>query len=181
LPGGLQAVENSAVHLDLAVAAFACDITRVAHVEFGHHQGTNVNLPGAQGDWHNDFMHSSTDRSRLVALERWLGDRFVETIGKLKSTPAPDGNGSLYDQTFLIWVREMGDAVVHAGNNMPFAVAGRAGGYLRNGGTSQSGGGAYHLRVLMSAAEAMGVTNTTGFGSNGQGGNDRRPFDGLRG
>lgn len=180
LPGGLQPVENSAVHLDLAIAAMACDITRVAHVEFGHHQSCNVDLPGSQGDWHNDFMHSSSDRSRLVVLERWLADRYVETIQKLKSTPAPDGNGSLYDQTFFMWVREMGDAVVHAGNNMPFVISGGAGGYLRGGGGYINGNGDNHLRVLMSAAEAMGVTDTAAFGSAGAGASNRQPVDALR-
>ena len=35
LPGGLQPIENSAVHLSMAVTAFACDITR-ARVELGY-------------------------------------------------------------------------------------------------------------------------------------------------
>lgn len=176
----LQPVENSAVHLDLAITAMSCDLTRVAHVEFGHHQSCNVDLPGSQGDWHSDFMHASNDRSRLIVLERWLADRYVEAIQKLKATPAPDGNGSLYDQTFFLWVREMGNAVVHLGNNMPFVVAGGAGGYLRRGGNYVNGNGDFHLRVLMSAAEAMGVTDTSGFGGAGRGASDRQPVDALR-
>jgi hypothetical protein len=181
LPGGLQPIENSAVHLELAMTAFACDITRVAHVEFGHHQSCPVNIPGASGDWHNDFMHASANRTPLINTEKFICDRFVEAVAKLKATPAPDGDGNLYDQTFILWVREMGDAVIHAGDNMPYVVSGGAGGYLRPGNGYLNGGGAFHLRVLMNAAEAMGATNLSGFGGTGAGPSDRTPYDQLKG
>jgi hypothetical protein len=177
---GDQPITNSGIHLELATAAFACDITRVALVEFGHHQSCPVNIPGAQGDWHNDFMHASTDRSRLVVTEKFMSTQIVNTVNRLKAVQAPDGNGTLYDQTFILWAREMGDAVVHAGGNMPFVVSGGAGGYLRSGSAYLQGNGGFHLRVLMSAAEAMGVRDLSGFGDPGAGGADRTPFDGLK-
>jgi uncharacterized protein DUF1552 len=180
---GLQPVENSAIHMELATAAFACDITRVAHVEFGHHQSCPVDIPGAKGDWHNDFMHASQNRAPLIATEQFVSQQLVNAVARLKATPAPDGNGTLYSQTFILWVREMGDAVVHAGTNMPFVIAGGAGGYLR-GGQYLDGGGAFHLRVLMAAAEAMGVQDVSGFGapvgSLGATAADRTPFDRLK-
>lgn len=173
---GLQDVENSVVHMDLAVAAFACDLTRVAHVEFGHHQACNINLPevNSQGDWHNDFMHSGQRAQDLLNLENWLSDRFLDTIARLKNTNAPDGQGSLYDQTYILWVREMGNAISHQGNNMPFVLSGGAG-LTGNRGRLLNGGGASHTQVLLSAADAMGVTNVGGFGQGGQ-----SPFGGLR-
>jgi hypothetical protein len=178
---GDQPITNSAIHLELAMAAFACDITRVALVEFGHHQSCPVNIPGAQGDWHNDFMHASTDRSRLRATEQFMSTQIVNAVNRLKALPAPDGNGSLFDQTFVLWAREMGDAVIHAGGNMPFVVTGGAGGYLGNGNRYLQGGGAFHLRVLMNAAEAMGVRDMSRFGDPNAGASDRTPFDGLKG
>jgi hypothetical protein len=178
---GDQNITNIAVHLELATAAFACDISRVALVEFGHHQSCPVNLPGAQGDWHNDFMHASQDRSRLIVVEQFMATQVVNTINRLKTIQAPDGNGTLYSQTFILWAREMGDAVIHAGNNMPFVVAGGAGGYLRGGNTYLQGGGAFHLRVLMNAAEAMGARDMSGFGDPNASASDRTPFDGLKG
>lgn len=181
LPTNLQPIENSRTHLSLAVAAFACDITRVALVEFGHHQSCPVNIPGANGDWHNDFMHAQgSPRTRLIATEQWMSDRIVELVGQLKATKAPDGSGTLFDQTYVLWAREMGDAVVHAGNNMPFVVTGRAGGYLRNGNGYLSGGSAAHLQVLASAAEAMGATDLSTIGGPGKSAGDRTPFGGLR-
>lgn len=181
LPGGLQPIENSRTHLQLAVTAFACDITRVALVEFGHHQSCPVNIEGAQGDWHNDFMHAQgAPRTKLIATERYMSERIVEVVGQLKATRAPDGQGTLFDQTYVLWAREMGDAVVHAGNDMPFVVTGRAGGYLRNGNGYLAGNGAAHLQVLASAAEAMGATDLSTIGGPGKSAQDRTPFPGLR-
>jgi hypothetical protein len=180
LANNLQPVENSALHVQLATTAFACDITRVAHVEFGHHQSCPVNIPGAQGDWHNDFMHASQNRTPLINTEKFVSQVIVDTVARLKATPAPDGAGTLYDQTFIIWVREMGDAVIHAGNNMPFVVTGGAGGYLRPGNAYLTGGSAFHLRLLMNAAEAMGARDMTNFGMPTAGATDRTPFDQIK-
>jgi len=180
LASGQQPIQNSALHLQLATTAFACDITRVASIEFGHHQSCPVDITGAKGDWHNDFMHASQNRAPLIATEQFVAQQLVDTIGRLKATPAPDGQGTLYDQTFIIWAREMGDAVIHAGNNMPYVIAGGAGGYLRGGGSYLQGGGAMHLRLLMNAAEAMGATNTANFGAKSASATDRTPFDGIK-
>lgn len=181
LQGGLQPIENSRVHMQMAITAFACDITRVALVEFGHHQSCPVNIPDANGDWHNDFMHAQgAPRTRLIATERWMSDRIVEAVAQLKATQAPDGSGTLFDQTYVLWAREMGDAVVHAGNDMPFVITGRAGGYLRNGNGYINGGGAAHLQVLASAAEAMGATDLSTIGGPGKSAGDRTPHPGLR-
>ena len=109
-----------------------------------------------------------------------MSDRFVEVVGKLKATQAPGGGGTLFDQTYILWAREMGDAVNHAGTNMPFVISGRAGGYLRNGNGYLNGGGAAHLNVLASAAEAMGATDLSTIGGPGKTAQDRTPFPGLR-
>jgi len=128
-------------------------------------------------------MHASQNRDPLIATEQFVSQQLVDAVSRLKATPAPDGNGTLYSQTFILWVREMGDAVIHAGTNMPFVVAGGAGGYLR-GGQYIDGGGAFHLRVLMAAAEAMGVQDLSGFGAPvgalGASAADRTPFDQLK-
>jgi hypothetical protein len=184
--GGLQPIENSALHLEIATAAFACDITRVAHVEFGHHQSCPVNIPGASGDWHNEFMHANSDRTELTATEQFVAARVADTINRLKATQAPDGNGSLYSQTFILWAREMGDAVNHRGDNMPYMISGGAGGYLRGGNSYIRGGGTMHLSLLMAAAEAMGAVDTSNFGGRiggrvgGLNANDRLPFAGIK-
>jgi Protein of unknown function (DUF1552) len=161
----------SSTMLDLAVQAFACDLTRVASVQFGHHQGTPVTLPGVTGDWHGDFLHSDhSPYQRLVTLEQWLAGEFVRAAQLLKSIPAPDGDGTLYDQTLMFWARDMGDALLHTDDNMRFVFAGGAGGYLRHSADGRyiNGGGARHNKALLSAIEAMGITSFSGFGDDSE-------------
>jgi hypothetical protein len=166
-PGvGSEVLLSSVLHMDLAINAFACDLTRVAAVQFGHHQNTQVNLTevGAPGDWHNGFLHSDNPRTRLVNLERWLAQQFVAAANKLKETPAPDGNGTLFDQTLMVWARDMGDGVSHTGTDMRFVLSGGAGGYLRTGGSYIDGGGQAHSKVLFNMLEAMGISDPSGLG-----------------
>lgn len=181
---GGQDLLNSVIHLDLAIQAFACDITRVAAVEFGNDQSAQVSIPevGEPGDWHNTFTHGDNPRTRLTNLERWLSTQFVAAANKLESLPAPDGNGTLFDQTLMVWARDMGDAVEHRGDDMRFVFAGGAGGYLRTSpnGRYIDGGGDAHQRALFSIGEAMGVTSFTGFGATGGAPAARTPLESLR-
>jgi hypothetical protein len=157
--------------LDLAVAAFACDLTRVAAVQFGHHQNTQVSLTdvGNPGNWHNDFIHGDNPRTRLINLERWLCGQFVAAANKLKSIPAA-GGGTLFDQTLMVWTRDMGDAINHNGSNMRFVFSGGAGGFLTTSpnGRYIDGGGDSHQRALITCAAAMGVDDYSGFGDPAQ-------------
>lgn len=174
---------DAAMHLDLAVQAFACDITRVAAVQFGHHQSTQVSLEavGTPGDWHNSFLHGDNPRDRLLRLERWLCGRFVDAATKLKQLPAPDGSGNLFDQTLMIWARDMGDAVIHSGADMRFVFAGGAGGYLRRSANGRyvDGRGGHHQRALFNCIEAMGIDDFTGFGDPAAASSDRTPLSSI--
>ncbi|MEM6992544.1 MAG: DUF1552 domain-containing protein [Myxococcota bacterium] len=173
----VEELENSALHAELATTAFACDLTRVAAIEFGHHQATQVGLPElGPGDWHQ-FLHGG-QMDKVVAIERWIGAQFVAAADRLKALPAPDGDGTLYDQTLMIWTRGMGDAIGHSGTDMRFVLAGGAGGYLDQtaNGRYVSAEGEAHQRVLFNCCEAMGITDFTGFGSTEPDAGPREPI-----
>jgi hypothetical protein len=167
---------DTSILLQLAVSALGCDLTRVASVQFGHHQSCPVELPGLTGEWHNEFLHSPDKAPQLVQLEQWLSQEFVNAAQQLQSLPAPDGDGTLYDQTLMVWARDMGDAVNHGDSNMVYVFAGGAGGYLQHSGNGRyvkaSGG---HIKALVTCADAMGVSNYSSFGTG-----DRTPFSQLK-
>jgi len=167
-------IANDLLHLDIMINALACDVTRVAAIQFGADQGFQVDLPGLQGDQHTSFIHGSpTDFSNLIKFETWLAQRFADVITKLKARPDPnDPTATLYDTTLLVWCRDMGDSTVHNQQSMRFVLAGGAGGYLKT-----DPRGRYldlrpmgmtlanrHERVLLSILDAMGITDYTGFG-----------------
>ena len=176
------------VHMDLITSAFACDITRVAALEFGSDQSMTVNLPDQmlQGDEHGGFIHGGApDYKNLIQLETWLASRFVDVLNKLKAIPEADGSGTLYDNTLVVWARDMGDAVNHNQQNMRFVFAGGAGGYLKtdpNGrylhfnGTDPAD---RHERALLSICDAMGVTSFNGFGDPMLAAASKQPLSGL--
>jgi hypothetical protein len=157
---------DSSLMVQLSINAFACDLTRVSAVQFGHHQKAAVEVPGVTGEWHNEFLHDPNKRAQLTGLEQWLCQEFANAITQLKSLPAPDGDGTLYDQSILLWARDMGDAINHNDSNMVYVFSGGAGGYLKhnaNGRYFRASGG--HVKALTSAIDAMGITNVTNFGS----------------
>jgi Protein of unknown function (DUF1552) len=159
----------SSMMLPMAIQALGCDLTRVASVQFGHHQACPISLKevsDAAVDWHQGLFHSEmAPHTHLVKLEAWLCGEFVKAAQMLKSLPAPDGNGTLYDQTLMLWARDMGDAVLHTDSNMRFVFAGGAGGFVKHSADGRyiNGGGARHNKALVSACEALGVS-ATGFG-----------------
>lgn len=167
---------DSSLMVQLSINAFACDLTRVSAVQFGHHQKAAVEVPGVTGEWHNEFLHDPNKRAQLTGLEQWLCQEFANAITQLKSLPAPDGDGTLYDQTILLWARDMGDAINHNDSNMVYVFSGGAGGYLKhnaNGRYFRASGG--HVKALTSAIDAMGITNVDNFGSG-----DKAPLSQLR-
>jgi hypothetical protein len=132
-----------------------------------------VDLPElmVQGEQHGGFIHGGgPDFKNLIKLEQWMCSRFVDLIAKLKAIPEADGSGSLFDNTLLVWARDMGDAVNHNQKNMRFVFAGGAGGYLKTAPTGRylhfagSDPNDRHERALLTICDAMGITSFAGFG-----------------
>ena len=189
-PSAHPAIANDLIHLDIIVNAFACDVTRVAAIQFGTDQKLEVDLPGLQGDQHTSFIHgSNTDFTNLGKFETWMARQFADLITKLKARPEPGDSGTtLYDNTLLVWCRDMGDSTVHNQKSMRFVLAGGAGGYLKtdpNGryldlrpmgmGTSAN----RHERVLLSICDAMGIADYGGFGDPNLAAPYKSPLPGL--
>jgi hypothetical protein len=177
------------VHLDVLINAFACDLTRVGAVEFGSDEAMQVNIPeiGLRGEQHSGMIHSGAPGlAQLAILEKWFAERFVELVKKLKSIPEGDGSGTLFDNTLLVWCRDMGDAPAHNRRSMKYVVTGGAGGYLRKNANGRylngagDGNGDLMERLLLNMCEALGVTNFAGFGDPNLKGAGKTPIPALR-
>lgn len=167
----LDALAANLIHQQILVKAFACDITRVACLEYGNDSKLMVNAPGTglpYDDQHAGFIHSgaSSNYANLVKFEAYLATQFVNIVNLLKATPEPlDPTKTLFDSTLVVWSRDMGDAQNHDQKSMRFVLASGNGGYLKT-----AAGGRYlqsterHERVLLNLCEAMGITSYAGFG-----------------
>ena len=85
--GSLDGCAANVVHQNIIASAFACDITRVACLEYGNDQTFKVNAPGLPfDDQHGGFIHSgaSSNFANLVKFEAYLATQFVNIINLLK-------------------------------------------------------------------------------------------------
>lgn len=162
------AVDNTPATFDrqmeLLAAALSCDLTRVASLQFrvGENDGGYpYHWLGITAQEHHLLTHEPDEnaeaRAQLSSIYRWYADRFAYFLDLLDAVP--EGNGTLLDNTLVIWGSELGKGNSHAFERVPFVVAGGGarGRYLQYESVE-------HNRLLVSAAHFMGVTDMQSFG-----------------
>jgi hypothetical protein len=151
--------------LDLLALAFACDLTRVASVQFS----TAINaIPftwltstdnTAEGHNLSHRGPSDTDaEAQLVERSSWYATQIAYLVSKLAAIP--EGNGTVLDNTVLVWGNELSVGNTHSHKSIPFVLIGNAGGAFKTG-RSLDFGGVPNNRLLISLLQAMGVPATT--------------------
>jgi hypothetical protein len=120
-------------HIENVVMALACDVTRVATIQFTqYHRPTfpwlNQSIPGSWSTWH-DLIHANAtnDQSKRLAVKTWYATQVASLLGRLAETP--DGAGSLLDNTLVVWMTEFSSAATHLTNGIPTVIAGGGGGH----------------------------------------------------
>lgn len=73
---------------------------------------------------------------------------------RLAETPEPDGNGSLLDNTTIVWTNELGKGNSHTLNDIPFILVGNGLGF--NMGRSLKYKQTPHNRLLLAFAHSFG-------------------------
>jgi hypothetical protein len=148
---------------DLLVAALACDLTRVASIQWAHTVAPQVLSFLGLADAHHALSHASDgDTQGLEGFrlaERWFAEQFRYLVEQLALTPDPLG-GSLLDTTLVVWAKELGDSRMHVCEDVPFVLAGSAGGRFETGRYLRFQGEP-HNRLLVSTCQAMGLSTTT--------------------
>ena len=148
------------LQLDLMVLAYACDLTRVASMQWSTAESTVIHTwladyglppiayPGTKE--HHMLTHNETAatsamtpvkatgdtvnmiRSDLSHIDTWYMQQYAYLLGKLKAISEPDGS-TLLDNILMFSTSEVGLGGVHSYTNVPFVVAGHAGGALKTG------------------------------------------------
>jgi hypothetical protein len=153
------------VMMDLLAMAFACDLTRVASMQWSRSVSqvrfTWLNIP----DGHHDLSHrsdSDTDAvNKLTQINTWYAQQMAGLISRLQSTP-DGGGGTLFDDTMVLWTNELAKGNTHSRQDAPYVMAGSAGGPLTTGRfLSYEGQGLNHNNLLVSILNALGIPDTT--------------------
>ena len=151
--------------IDLAVTGLACGLTNVATIQLSHTVSPSVFswLDGV-AEGHHALSHiddsNAAGVAQFAACERWSAEQFAYLIEQLKALPEPDGEGTMLDNSVVLWAKEMGDSRAHVCTDVPFVLAGSACGYFKTG-QYLSFAGEPHNKLMVSICNALGLTNET--------------------
>lgn len=159
--------EAGRLHMDLVVAAFACDITRIATLQWSYSESEHLfQFLGHDGNHHalsHDFGNSGPGFDGYNEIQTWYQEQFAYLLSKMDSYS--EGDGTLLDNSLVLWATEIGESTQHALTTMPYVIAGGAAGAIRPGrlidyGNQQKD----NNQMLISIAHAMGATDLAEFG-----------------
>jgi len=150
------------LQLDMLAMALACDLTRIASIQWTTVQTGKVFSWLGQSEPHHTLSHSSDldtiRQPQLVQIGNWHAQQLAYLISLLKSFP--EGDGTVFDNTVILWCTDIARGNTHARRDMPYVLAGGAGKYFKTGRYLKYNGD-YHNNLLVSILNAMGMPDTS--------------------
>ena len=149
------------LHMDILAYALACDLTRVATLQWSRSVGdpvfTWLGISGQEAG-HHQLSHKDSEadaKAKLVQINTWYAKQFDYFLGALDAFD--EGNGTtLLDNTAVVWGNELSEGGSHGSNPGNFVIGGSCGGYFKTGrwlDTKKTP----HNNLLVSLANAMGM------------------------
>jgi hypothetical protein len=126
------------MQMQLVTQALACGLTNVVTFMWANSE------TGLQYKWlpidytisDNKGGHHAMSHARAVDLQqidKWYASKFNGFIDQFAATKESDGQGSLLDNSLLMWASCLSDGAAHESRNAPIVLAGSNGGYFRQG------------------------------------------------
>ena len=119
--------DHARLMFDLQLLAFQGDITRVTTFQIARETSNRTYPEIGVSDPHHPLSHHGNDArkiERLSKINAFHVSLFAEYLEKLKNTP--EGNGTLLDNSLLLYGSGIGNPNVHDHSNLPIIVAGGA-------------------------------------------------------
>lgn len=114
------------LQMDLLVMALACDLTRVASLQWENSVG------GTRFTWlgmdrgHHDMSHDGDDVTdtvnKLTQIDTWYMSQLAYLMDAMSKIP--EGDGTMLDHTLIFCCNELSRGNVHSHPDMPFLLAG---------------------------------------------------------
>ncbi len=149
---------TSRMQIDLMVNSFVNDFARVATLQFTNSVGM------ARMNWlnisegHHELSHRPNNdapaQEQLTRINRWYCEQMAYLARRLSETREPGGEGTLLDNTTIVWTNELGQGNSHTLDNIPFVMVG--GGLDFRMGRSLRYSRVPHNRLLLALAHGMG-------------------------
>ncbi len=133
---------------DMIAYAFQTDLTRVASVEFPRDLSYR-DIDGVSRDYHSTTHNGRREEviAEEVIIESFQIARLARCLKKLDAIKEPNGNGTMLDNTIVLFGSGMGYGGSHSNRNLPIVVAG--GGFKHLG----------HVDVASKNGESMPLCN----------------------
>ena len=159
-PTGIPASfeEHTKLMLDLALLGFRTDTTRIFSMilarEVSNRSYPQIGVP----DQHHPVSHHRNDPV-LIEKKTKIDAYHVSFLGYLaaKMQATPEGDGTLLDQSLLMYGGGMGDGNLHRHNDLPCVLLGNLGGRLKTGQHVAYPSGTPMTNLLVSLLDKIGV------------------------
>jgi hypothetical protein len=183
------------LQMDVLAIALACDHTRVATLQWNNGSGgPTFKWDGMNHPYHHHAIshNSTTDAGSntgiggadymqlLFEVDTWYMTQYKYLLDKLNSYNEAGGK-TVLDNSAVLYANELSDGLQHNFMDMPFIIAGSAGGYLKQGqyikvtrqADTRQDSDAPHNKLLTTLINAVGVRNAdqspiANFGAFGQ-------------
>jgi hypothetical protein len=143
---------------DLQVLAFRSEITRISTLMLAR-ENSNTVYPGSgiREGFHNASHHSNERKNMdsFAVINNYHVGMLAGFLAKLDATP--DGEGSLLDNSLILYGSSLSDGNEHNFDPLPVVLAGGAGGRLEGGRHLRHAPQTPMSNLLLSALELLGV------------------------
>jgi len=150
--------EHVRLMFDLQALAFAADITRVFALKLSRDVSNRVfTEAGATTGFHIASHHNEredriTDFAKINKYHVGLIPYFLEKLKQI-----PDGDGSVLDNSLIVYGSPMGNPNVHNHKRCPLFFAGHAGGRLKGNVHIKAADGTPMANAMLAALHSVGI------------------------
>ena len=133
IPIGDKRSEYMQVMCDLNILAFQTDTTRVSTYIGSTPNGVSYPELGFKDEHHSQTHHNNEAEKvrKVAAITKFNIDQFAYMVNKMHNLK--EGNGTLLDNSIMLWGSGLEDGNKHARENLPFIIAGKGGGSINTG------------------------------------------------
>lgn len=158
--------EISRMQIDLLVNALSNDMNRVATLQYMRSVGqAQMRWLGVE-EGHHSLSHDPDDNKasyeKLRKINTWFAGEFAYLAKRLAETPEPAGDGTMLDNTLLVWTNELGKGNSHTLDNIPLIMVGGGAGFKM--GRAVKLDKVAHNRLWLTLAHALGHQELKTFG-----------------
>lgn len=136
LPEGVPSDLKDHIRLmmDVLVVAFQSDATRIGTFMLGNAGDNRPYRMVGVNEGHHSLSHHRNEEAKMDQIrkiDKFLATQFAYFLGKLREVK--EGDGTLLDNSMILYGSGLSDANRHDHHNLPLVLAGRGGGSIRTG------------------------------------------------